>query len=782
MMQQHNYKKNLMMSGNAKRVLVGAVTVVMLTIIGSFFAPQPWLPWLDNLHWTVSSGAACLLAWMGYHQAYPEQREPRRWFLLGIGSYFIGQLCWDIQSAIGWNPFPAPADLFYLMLGPCCILGLLSALKLHLSHAKLTAAKLDMAVMTIAVIGLILLIYLGRQANSNPLQLMVLVFYPAGLLSAACFALLLVPFLRLRLQLGWLLLLGGLALEGGIWMQWNLNVIDQVNIDGSLLNHVFSASDLLLGLGAMHWMATSSANRTYIRICQGIQRAIPLMAMLIAISTIYFMMMDTATPIAKSIALASCLSIIALAMVRQSILLAESERLLTAEQLIEEGQLRYQHLAHHDILTGLPNRLLFQDRLTHALALSARTSNKVGMLFIDIDHFKNINDSLGHVIGDELLVAIVERLKLRIREQDTFARLGGDEFVLLIEQLQNTSEAATIASNLLEALKTPFHLSGNCEVVISASIGISVCPEDTLDATQLIRNADSAMYRAKDTGRNRYQFYTEELTKRAQERLMTESRLRQAIRDKAFVLHYQPIYTKAEDGGSPFISSCECLIRWQQEDGSLIYPDLFIPCAEETGLIIPIGEWVLDHACGQLAEWDTRLPDNTLSMAVNISARHFCDINFVTTVHEVLKRHGIAPERLIIEITENAVMDRMDIAVPTLQTLVRTGVHIALDDFGTGHSSLAKLKTLPIHALKIDREFVKDIPDSTDDMQLAASIIRMAQGLHLQTVAEGVETQAQYDFLAQAGCDKFQGYLLSRPVTSEKIYTLLAASAELAIA
>ncbi|MCB4810055.1 EAL domain-containing protein [Methylovorus menthalis] len=772
-----------MMSGNAKGVLFGAVTVVILAIIGSFFVPQPWLPLLDNLHWTVSSGAAFLLAWMGYRQAYPEQREPRRWFLLGIGSYFVGQLCWDVQSVIGWNPFPAPADFFYLMLGPCCILGLLSALKLHLSHAKLTAAKLDMAVMTIAVIGLILLIYMGRQADSNALQLLVLVFYPAGLLSAACFALLLVPFLRLRLQLGWLLLLGGLALEGGIWMQWNLNVIDQVNIDGSLLNHVFSASDLLLGLGAMHWMATPSGNRTYIRICQGIQRAIPLMAMLIAISTIYFMMMDTATPIAKSIALASCLSIIALAMVRQSILLAESERLLTAEQLIEEGQLRYQHLAHHDILTGLPNRLLFQDRLSHALALSARNNNRVGMLFIDIDHFKNINDSLGHVIGDELLVAIVERLKLRIREQDTFARLGGDEFVLLIEQLQNASEAATIASNLLDALKTPFHLSGNCEVVISASIGISVCPEDTQDATQLIRNADSAMYRAKDTGRNRYQFYTEELTKRAQERLMTESRLRQAIRDKAFVLHYQPIYAKAENVvGPPHISSCECLIRWQQEDGSLIYPDHFIPCAEETGLIIPIGEWVLDHACAQLAEWDTRLPDNTLSMAVNISARHFCDVNFVTTVHEVLKHHGIAPGRLTIEITENAVMDRMDIAIPTLQTLVRTGVHIALDDFGTGQSSLAKLKTLPIHALKIDREFVKDIPDSTDDMQLAASIIRMAQGLHLQTVAEGVETQEQYDFLAQAGCDKFQGYLLSRPVTAEKIYTLLAASAELATA
>ncbi|ACT52005.1 diguanylate cyclase/phosphodiesterase [Methylovorus glucosotrophus SIP3-4] len=782
MMQQHNYKKNLMMSGSAKGVLFGAVTVVMLAIIGSFFVPQPWLPWLDNLHWTVSSGASFILTWIGYRQAYPEQREPRRWFLLGIGSYFVGQLCWDIQSAIGWNPFPAPADFFYLMLGPCCILGLLSALKLHLSHAKLTAAKLDMAVMTIAVIGLILLIYLGRQSDSNALQLLVLVFYPAGLLSAACFALLLVPFLRLRLQWGWLLLLGGLALEGGIWMQWNLNVIDQVNIDGSLLNHVFSASDLLLGLGAMHWMATSSSNHTYIRICQGIQRAIPLMAMLIAISTIYFMMMDTTTPIAKSIALGSCLSIIALAMVRQSILLAESERLLTAEQLIEEGQMRYQHLAHHDILTGLPNRLLFQDRLTHALALSARNNNRVGMLFIDIDHFKNINDSLGHVIGDELLVAIVERLKLRIREQDTFARLGGDEFVLLIEQLQNASEAATIASNLLEALKTPFHLSGNCEVVISASIGISVCPEDTQDATQLIRNADSAMYRAKDTGRNRYQFYTEELTQRAQERLMTESRLRQAIRDKAFVLHYQPIYTKGEDGGAPSIFSCECLIRWQQDDGSLIYPDLFIPCAEETGLIIPIGEWVLDHACAQLAEWDARLPDNTLSMAVNISARHFCDANFVMTVHEVLKRHAIAPARLIIEITENAVMDRMDIAIPTLETLVRTGVRIALDDFGTGHSSLAKLKTLPIHALKIDREFVKDIPDSTDDMQLAASIIRMAQGLHLQTVAEGVETQEQYDFLAQAGCDKFQGYLLSRPVTAEKIYTLLAASAELATA
>ncbi|MCB5208252.1 putative bifunctional diguanylate cyclase/phosphodiesterase [Methylovorus mays] len=770
------------MSRNAIGVLFGAVTVVILTIIGSFFAPSAWLPWLDNIHWTASSGAATLLAWMGYRQAYPEQREPRRWFLLGIASYFTGQLCWDIQSALGWNPFPAPADLFYLLLGPCCILGLLSVLKLHLSHAKLTAAKLDMAVMTIAVIGLILLIYLSHQTDSNPLQLLVLVFYPAGLLSAACFALLLVPFLRLRMQWGWLLLLGGLALEGGIWMQWNLNVIDKVNIDGSLLNHVFSASDLLLGLGAMHWMATPSGNRTYVRICQWIQRAIPITAMLIAISTIYLMMTDTATPIAKSIALASCLSIIALAMVRQSILLAESERLLTAEQLIEEGQLRYQHLAHHDILTGLPNRLLFQDRLTHALALSARNNNRVGMLFIDIDHFKNINDSLGHVIGDELLVAIVERLKLRIREQDTFARLGGDEFVLLIEQLQNASEAATIASNLLEALKAPFHLSGNCEVVISASIGISVCPEDTQDATQLIRNADSAMYRAKDTGRNRYQFYTEELTKRAQERLMTESRLRQAIREKAFVLHYQPIYAKSEEGDMPQISSCECLIRWQQEDGSLIYPDHFIPCAEETGLIIPIGEWVLDHACGQLAEWDNRFPDNTLSMAVNISARHFCDTNFVMTVHEVLKRHGIAPGRLTIEITENAVMDRMDIAIPTLQTLVRTGVHIALDDFGTGQSSLAKLKTLPIHALKIDREFVKDIPDSTDDMQLAASIIRMAQGLHLETVAEGVETQEQYDFLAQAGCDKFQGYLLSRPVTADKIYALLTTSPELATA
>jgi len=434
---------------------------------------------------------------------------------------------------------------------------------------------------------------------------------------------------------------------------------------------------------------------------------------------------------------------------------------------VKESEERLEQLAHYDPLTGLPNRLLLQARLTHAIGRARREGHRVGLLYLDLDRFKDINDSLGHPAGDELLMGIAGRLAPRIRAEDTLARQGGDEFVLLLERLDDPQGAAQLAQSILHLLADPFLIAGR-EVYISASIGISLFPDDAADATQLSRNADSALYQAKTGGRNTYRFYTEALTRAAEERLALEGDLRRALERGEFEVYYQP-QVDTFDGR---LVGVEALVRWNHPQQGLVSPARFIPVAEETGLIVPLGEWVLRSACVQAKAWlDAGLPP--LNLAVNLASRQFREHDLAERVAAILAETGYPAGRLELEITESAIMEQGEEAIAMLRQLKGLGVSIAIDDFGTGYSSLAYLKRFPVDKLKVDRGFIRDIPEDQNDMEIAATIIAMAKNLRLKVLAEGVETEAQLAFLQVHGCETYQGYLFSRPVPAEELEALV---------
>ncbi len=436
---------------------------------------------------------------------------------------------------------------------------------------------------------------------------------------------------------------------------------------------------------------------------------------------------------------------------------------------LKQSETQLEHLAHYDPLTNLPNRLLLQSHLSHALAQAQRHHGQVGLLYLDLDRFKNINDSLGYPIGDELLVALTKRLAMRMRSEDMLARLGGDEFLLVLEHIASPEDAANMARAMIELLDHPFVLSGEKEVYIGASIGISVSPDDGNNADELIQHADAAMHLAKKQGRNTYRFYTDSLTRAAGEHLELENRLRHAISTGELRVYYQP----QVDIATGHIIGAEALVRWQDPERGLIQPVNFIRLAEETGLIGAIGEWVLKETCLQGVRWiKAGLP--FLTLAVNLSPHQFLRGNIAELVSKVLAETGFPPDRLELELTESALMDQEEEAVKVLHLLRAQDIRLAIDDFGTGYSSLSYLKRFPLDILKIDKSFVDDIPFHQDDMEIAATIIAMGHILGFKVLAEGVETTEQLAFLQSKGCDLYQGYLASPPVPAEQFADLLA--------
>ncbi|TVT51697.1 MAG: PAS domain S-box protein [Sedimenticola thiotaurini] len=428
---------------------------------------------------------------------------------------------------------------------------------------------------------------------------------------------------------------------------------------------------------------------------------------------------------------------------------------------IKESESQLEYLAHHDPLTELPNRLLFTARLDHALERARRDGTCLAVLFIDLDLFKNINDSLGHPVGDELLQKVSLRLKQQLRDEDTVARLGGDEFTVLLEQLPNQEKAGNIASKLVLSLNTPFVIEQH-DLHITASIGISIFPNDGDTAAMLLRNSDAAMYQAKALGRNGYQYYTEEMTSSAVKRVLLENSLRQAIALNQFVVYYQPKFSLSD---GKLIGS-EALIRWLHPDMGLVPPDNFIPLAEDTGLIVPIGAWVLNTACRQIKAWQEQgLATGTV--AVNLSGQQLQRGHLVSTVKDALESSGLDASLLELEITESFIMDQADKAIQVLGELRALGVTLSIDDFGTGYSSLSYLKKLPINNLKIDKSFVRDIPHDPNDEAIARAIISLAANMQLDVIAEGIETEDQLNFLRREGCGFGQGYLFSPPVTAD---------------
>ncbi len=426
-----------------------------------------------------------------------------------------------------------------------------------------------------------------------------------------------------------------------------------------------------------------------------------------------------------------------------------------------ESRSQLLHLAQHDALTDLPNRLLYLDRLRHALERARREQQRLAVLFLDLDRFKHINDSLGHALGDRLLVEVALRLRSTVRSEDTVARMGGDEFILLMENLRQDEDAALLAQKLLQVMSAPFHLEGH-EFYITSSIGISLYPRDGTDAETLVRNADAAMYRAKAQGRNAYAFYTEALTHSAMERVQIETELRQAIARGELAVHYQP----QVDLASGRVIGAEALLRWQHPRLGMVSPERFIPIAEDTGLIIDIGAWVLHQACRQMQSWrQAGLPLD--SIAVNVAGPQIQRGDILATVQRVLAETGLPAHCLELEVTEGFIMGQAEAAIGVLDALSRLGVRLAIDDFGTGYSSLAYLKRLPIDKLKVDRSFVRDLPADEEDAAIAAAVIALGHSLGLTVIAEGVETAAQRDFLLTRRCDQAQGWYYGRPVPPE---------------
>ncbi|HRP97494.1 MAG TPA: EAL domain-containing protein [Rhodocyclaceae bacterium] len=435
----------------------------------------------------------------------------------------------------------------------------------------------------------------------------------------------------------------------------------------------------------------------------------------------------------------------------------------------KHSEQRLEHLYHYDPLTDLPNRLLLQSRLEHALDHARRHRQLVAVLCIDLDRFKNVNDSLGHPVGDEVIVHIARRLKDGIGDDDTLGRLGGDEFLVIMENLASPEAAGVLAHRIIGLVEQPIRVSSGHEVVSSASVGISLHPADGDLVTQLLQHADAALYRAKEEGRGIAQFYLSALTSAANERLELELQLRRALERDEFEVFYQPLISL--DPACDVVGA-EALLRWRQGHGGLVSPDRFIPLAEDTGLIVAIGEWVLREACAQARAWiDAGLPFGRI--AVNLSVRQFREHDIVGLVAAVLADTGLPAVRLELEITESALMRDVDEAVAKLDALRALGVGLAVDDFGTGYSSLAYLKRFPLDKLKIDQSFIRGMGPGSNDEAIVTATIAMAHSLALQTLAEGVETEDQLEILRALGCDAYQGYIASRPVPAREFNAFL---------
>jgi diguanylate cyclase (GGDEF)-like protein len=450
------------------------------------------------------------------------------------------------------------------------------------------------------------------------------------------------------------------------------------------------------------------------------------------------------------------------------------ELLKTKEELEKEiserkqAEERLYYLANHDSLTNLPNRRLFIDRLNQALARLPWGKRVAAVLFLDLDRFKQINDTLGHPIGDLLLAAVSERLQSCLRAGDTIARFGGDEFAIILVDMARAEDVSKVAQKIINALSKVFIVK-NYELFITTSIGISLCPADGKDADTLLKNADMAVYRAKEQGRNNYQFYLASLNTNALERLAMETSLNQAVERQEFLLHYQP----RVDLNTGQIIGIEALVRWQHQSLGMVSPAKFIPLAEETGLIVPIGEWVLRTACAQNKAWQAGgLPPVVVS--VNISARQFQQKRLVEMVSRVLKETGLDPQYLELELTESILMQKEEPCIEMLRDLNSMGISLSIDDFGTGYSSLSYLNRLPVKSLKIDKSFVNRITKDTNNAGIVTAIITLAHSLRLEAIAEGVETTEQLEFLRSLHCDGMQGYLFSQPLPAGEATKLMA--------
>jgi diguanylate cyclase len=758
----------------SRKVIVVAVSVLLLCLTASFNATPQTTLWLDNIHWMATISACLTLAILGYFRANPAHRACKRWFVIGALAYFTGSVLWIFQVLTHQTAFPAQSDIFYPLLGPCLIIGFITALRSQLSRSKTWAFTIDAVSFSIAILGYMLISYLPKSADVSLLQLAVLTAYPASMLSAALVSLLLIPYLRPAWMMPWLLLSAGLALLGICWMQWNLNALNHSPQTSLWINYGFSVADLLIGSGLYGWQVRIAKKTAYHRQCRRLRSWIPVIAVVFSISTLLLIWWQSGPhPYAYHIAISSVTSILIFSAVRQSILLRESDKLLRAEKRLAEKEREYQQLSRNDPLTRLPNRLAMLNLLEHAIINAASDSGMVALIMIDLKHFQSINDSFGHRTGDLFLLEVAQRLQYITNECGELGRVHGDKFALIITRYKTDAELVHLAHNLCKIVHKPALVEGH-ELILDACIGISLYPRDASNADQLARNANTALAHAKRSTQHLFLFYCKEQTKLAQNRFRLDVQLRKAIRKQEFFLQFQPIFNLNQQA-QPRIANIEALIRWRNNKGDIISPAEFIPYAEQSGLILHIGEWVISEAFRHLSVL-MQQSGQTVGLSINISPRQFRDHSLPLRISQLLQQYAIPPGLITLEITESAVFEHEEQALEILKQLKELGVRVSLDDFGVGNSSLFKLKHLPIDELKIDRAFMVDVPDSTADSEIVSTIVKTAAILGISVVVEGIETQAQLDFLRDTGCDCIQGFLLGRPMPIEDIHKLLTAS------
>ena len=757
----------------ATGLLLASVLAVLAVWTMAAARPASDSAWtLDSLHWTGAFCAAAWMAWRAARAANGQLRRVRGRFALGLACLAAGQLAWDLLSWVGWNPFPGIPNLLYLLLSPCFALGFAATVGEQMPGSQWKSAVLDVAGFGLAVLAFTLALFLPHAVRHSALEFAVLTAYPVLLLSAAAAGIVVQLHLRLRPTAATFAVLVGLVGYGALWMAWSLAFLDATLHPGTGVTLMFSLLALLLGWGVANWRPVGNLSPRYDRLCEALLRQIPLAMVAVTSAAAGFIALGDRLPMQARPPL-RVLFVLALlcAVVRQTQQLRDRDRLLAAERAVAEGRAQLQHLAHHDPLTGLPNRTLLRDRVTQALATATRRGAKVALMFIDLDRFKEVNDTLGHATGDALLCHVAAQFTLMLREEDTVCRQGGDEFAIVLTDVDSSAAVTGAVERVMTLSNRRAAIDGH-ELPLSMSVGIAMFPKDGEDFESLMQCADTAMYRAKAAGRNAFRFYDAQMNVEASERSRLRWLLAHAIERGELHLHFQP-YFHLRSGE---LAGAEVLLRWTSAELGPVGPNQFIPVAEDGGQILEIGAWVLRQACAQVATWQRQglaLP----AVAVNLSILQFRHGDLVQQVADALRDSGLPARQLELEITESVLMHETDKVFATADNLKALGVRLAIDDFGTGYSSLAYLKRLSVDKLKIDQSFVRDALASPSTTAIVRAIVDMARAMELEVVAEGIETAAERDFLAAAHCAMGQGYLFARPMPADQFEAFLAARA-----